>query len=114
VKPLDPEYKLSLLAGFEVAYYVAPGGWVPLYVGDTTTVLANSMPEAVCTGCPLAAYSHVLRAALRCPHVYEKLCTIPFVRGGKISLEALMQYQGCGAKDSDYARARKLVSRGRL
>lgn len=112
---LDHHYNLSPLAAAEldVAYYVTPGGWVPVHIGGTKTILVETMPDTACQGCPLAAYSHILRAIPARHGAYEKLCTVPFLRAGKLALDSLMQYRGCGATDSDYARAKRLMKRER-
>lgn len=101
---------LELVPG-QVAYYVTPGGGVPVHIGGAKNILVETMPETACQGCPLAAYSHILRAIPGRPYDFEKLCTIPFLRAGKLTLESLMQYRGCGAKDDDYAKAKRLLKK---
>ena len=103
---------LDLVPG-QVAYYVTPGGWVPVHIGGTITILVETIPDTACQGCPLAAYSHILRAIPGQRGAYEKLCTVPFLRTGKLALESLMQYRGCGAKDDDYVRAKQLIERNK-
>lgn len=55
----------------------------------------------------------ILREIPGCKGAFRKLCTIPFLRDGKLSLSSLMQYRGCGAKDNDYAQAKKMLGRKR-
>jgi len=103
---------LELVPG-QVGYYVTPGGWVPVPIGTTKALGDQDVPDPACCKCPLAAYSHILRELPGHSGAFEKLCTIPFLRDRKLTLESLMQYQGCGAKNSDYVQAKKLLGRGR-
>lgn len=101
---------LELVPG-QVGYYVTPGGWVPVIIGTTRCLGALNVPDTACGKCPLAAYSHILREISGHIGAFEKLCTLPFLHDGKLTLEALMQYRGCGAKDSDYAKAKRLLKK---
>ena len=99
---------LELVPGL-VGYYVTPVGWVPVPIGTSWPLRGQDVPDAACRKCPLAAYSHILREFPGRRGTFEKLCTIPFLRDRKLTLDSLMQYQGCGAKGSDYAQAKKLL-----
>lgn len=103
---------LELVPG-QVGYYVTPGGWVPVPIGTTRCLGTLDVSEAACRKCPLAAYSHIMREVYGCINAFEKLCTIPFLRDRKLTLGALMQYRGCGAKDDDYVQAKQLLRIGR-
>lgn len=91
----------------EVGYIWTEDGHIPLLIGETKAVLGTRMNDKFCYECPLASYSHVLRKIG--PHYYEKLCTIPFIKSGKVPLLQLIKGGGCGAKGTDYKEARTLL-----
>lgn len=98
---------LTFLPWNDVGYVNLEDGLTPILIGQTKAVLGTRMNNDFCFQCPLASYSHVLRKTH--PHTYEKLCTIPFVKSGKVPLLQLMKNSGCGAKSTDYKEARKLL-----
>lgn len=89
----DTTHPILAMARMEAVAYFAPGAWLPLSMAGPGTILETAMPDAVCAGCALAALPSALRLALVCPHAAGCLCARPYMREGRIAIEALIRYR---------------------
>jgi hypothetical protein len=87
--------------------FIVQDNWKPLFVSNKKLLVnAELIPDSQCDACHLAAYGHPMRYLGG--HAYEKVCTIPLVKHGLISLERLMVRGGCCSHKDDFKKAKKL------